>query len=82
MKHFCNLIDLEISRVAAARKVSPDWSQETMTFHSSSCFSIVLGSGKRTSGDFSSEQLLHDPLKYLHVKITNILRVLYKQIIA
>ena len=27
--------------VGAARKVSPDWSQETMTCHSSNCFSIV-----------------------------------------
>ena len=41
----------------AARKVSPDWSQKTMTCHSFDCFSIVWGS----VGDFSSEQLLHDP---------------------
>ena len=40
------------SCVEAARKVSPDWSQKTMTCHSFNCFSI---------GDFSSEQLLHDP---------------------
>ena len=31
--------------VGAARKVSPNWSQETMTCHSSSCFSIVWGKG-------------------------------------
>ena len=31
--------------VGAARKVSPNWSQETMTCHSSNCFSIVLGHG-------------------------------------
>ena len=41
--------------------ISPNWSQETMAFHSSNCFSI-LGSGKRTIGDFSSKQLLHDPV--------------------
>ena len=29
------------SSVEAARKVSPDWSQETMTCHCSNCFSIV-----------------------------------------
>lgn len=46
-----------LSSEGAARKVSPDWSQET-TCHSSNCFSIVLRSGKRTIGDFSPEQLL------------------------
>ena len=47
-----------LSSEGAARKVYPDWSQETTTCHSSNCFSIVLRSGKRTVGDFSSEQLL------------------------
>ena len=42
------------SCVGAARKVSPNWSLKTMTCHSSHCFSIVWGSGKRTIGDFSS----------------------------
>jgi len=41
------------SSVGAARKVSPNWSQETMTCHSSNCFSIVWDQG-RTIGDFSS----------------------------
>ena len=31
--------------VGAARKVSPNWSQETMTCHSFNCFSIVWGQG-------------------------------------
>ena len=31
--------------VGAAYKVSPNWSQETMTCHSSDCFSIVWGQG-------------------------------------
>ena len=31
--------------VGLARKVSPNWSQETMTCHSSNCFSIVWGQG-------------------------------------
>ena len=31
--------------VGAAHKVSPNWSQKTMTCHSSNCFSIVLGHG-------------------------------------
>ena len=31
-----------LSSEGAARKVSPDWSQETTTCHSSNCFSIVL----------------------------------------
>ena len=31
--------------VGAARKVSPNWSQETSTCHSSNCFSIVWGQG-------------------------------------
>ena len=34
------------SSVGAARKVSPNWSQETMTCHSSNCFSIVRGQGQ------------------------------------
>ena len=48
--------------VGAAGKVSPNWSQETMIFHSSNSFSNkhCLGSGECTIGDFSSEQLLHD----------------------
>ena len=33
------------SCVGAARKVSPNWSLETMTCHSSHCFSIVWGQG-------------------------------------
>ena len=33
------------SGVAAVRKVSPNWSQETMTCHSFYCFSIVWGQG-------------------------------------
>ena len=36
--------------VAATRKVSPNWSQELMTCHSSHCFSIVWG--------FSSAELV------------------------
>ena len=31
--------------VGAARKVSPNWSHETMNCHSSNCFSIVWGQG-------------------------------------
>ena len=34
-----------MSIVGAACKVSPNWSQETMTCHSSICFSIVWGQG-------------------------------------
>ena len=34
-----------LSCVEAARKVSPDWSQKTMTRHSFNCFSIVWGHG-------------------------------------
>ena len=33
------------SCVGDARKVSPDWSQKTMTCHSFNCFSIVWGQG-------------------------------------
>ena len=32
-----------LTNVAAARKVSPNWSQQTMTCHSFNCFSIVWG---------------------------------------
>ena len=35
----------DLSSVGAVRKVSPNWSQETMTCHSSNCFSIVWGHG-------------------------------------
>ena len=34
-----------LSCVGAARKVSPDWSQKTMTRHSFNCSSIVWGHG-------------------------------------
>ena len=43
--------------MGSARKVSPYWSQETMTYSSSNCFSFGLWLG--TIGDFSSEQMLH-----------------------
>ena len=38
-------LETEWSSVGAARKVSPNWSQETMACHSFSCFSIVWGQG-------------------------------------
>ena len=50
---------MEPSSVEAARKVSPNWSQETMTCHSSNCFSIVWGQGNAPL--VTSKQLLHDP---------------------
>ena len=54
-----------VEELLVTRKVSPNWSQETMTCHSSNCFSVFFfGSGKRTIATFSSEQLLHDP--FLH----------------
>ena len=37
--------DLVGGSVRAVGKVSPNWSQETMTCHSSNCFSIVRGQG-------------------------------------
>ena len=48
--------------VGAAGKVSPNWSHETMIFHSSNCFSnkYCLGLEKRTINDLSSEQLTID----------------------
>ena len=33
------------SSVGASRKISPNWSQETMTCHSSNCFSIGWDQG-------------------------------------
>ena len=36
---------ISLSCIGAARKVSPDWSQKTMTYHSFNCFSIVWGQG-------------------------------------
>ena len=35
--------------VGAARKVSPNWSKETLACHSSNCFSIVWGQGDAPS---------------------------------
>ena len=35
----------EKGSVGAAHKLSPNWSQETMTCHSSNCFSIAWGQG-------------------------------------
>ena len=34
-----------VGSVGAACKISPDWSQETMTCHSSNCFSIFWDQG-------------------------------------
>ena len=36
---------LDDSCVGAAREVSPDWWQKTMTCHSFNCFSTVRGQG-------------------------------------
>ena len=47
-----------------SRKVSPDWSRKTMTSFFE-LFQYWLGSGLGTIGDFSSEQLLHDPFGML-----------------
>ena len=35
----------QMGSIGAAHKVSPYWSQETMTCHSSNCFSTVWGQG-------------------------------------
>jgi len=44
--HCCDIVSNGCkSSVGAAGKVSPNWSQETMTCHSSNCFSIVWGQG-------------------------------------
>ena len=40
-----NTIVFLICFVGAARKVSPNWSQEIMTCNSFNCFSIVWGQG-------------------------------------
>ena len=45
VKQFRHIQALQISCVGAAGKVSPDWSQKTMTCHSFNCFSIVWGQG-------------------------------------
>ena len=61
---FSNFISkFGLSSVGAARKVSPNCSQEKMTFFQLLQYSLGLGLG--TIGDFSSEQLLHDPLASL-----------------
>ena len=44
-KFFSTVTIVQGSCVGAARKVSPDWSQETMTSHSFNCFSIAWGQG-------------------------------------
>ena len=44
--------------LGAAREMSPHWSQETMTCHSSNCFSIVWGQGNAPLVT-SLAQLLH-----------------------
>ena len=48
-------VDCSFICVGAALAVSPNWSQETMTCHSSNCFSIV------NPPLATSLQLLHDP---------------------
>ena len=50
--------------------MSPDWSQKTiddMPFFK--LFQYCLRLGLDTIGDFSSEQLLHDPLNWLQGKV-------------
>ena len=44
-KIFSTVTIVQGSCVGAPRKVSPDWSQKTVTRHSLSCFSIVWGQG-------------------------------------
>ena len=40
-----NTIVFKICFVGAARKISPNWSQETITCHSFNCFSIIWAQG-------------------------------------
>ena len=45
VEQFPQIQALQINCVGAAGKVSPDWSQKTMTCYSFNCFSIVWGQG-------------------------------------
>ena len=45
MRSITSNLTPQLSCVGAARKVSPDWLQKTMTCHSFNCFSIVWGQG-------------------------------------
>ena len=45
MRSIASNLTPQLSCVGAARKVSPDWLQKTMTCHSFNCFSIVWGQG-------------------------------------
>ena len=42
---YCVVTPSHSSSVGTVRKVSPNWSHETITCYSSNCFSIVLGQG-------------------------------------
>ena len=44
--YYCSGKENRPSCVGAARKVSPDWWQKTMTCHSFNCFSTVWGRGE------------------------------------
>ena len=41
--YYCSGKENRSSCVGAARKVSPDWSQKTITCHSFNCFNTVWG---------------------------------------
>ena len=61
------LLTLEPSRVSsvgAACKVSPNWLQETVTCHSSHCFSIVWGQGNTPLVACLPSSCYVTPLKY------------------
>ena len=52
-----------MSSVGAARKVSPNWSQELMTCHSSHCFSNVWGQENAPSVTLGKEDHTNQHLK-------------------
>ena len=67
--YYCSGKENRSSCVGAARKVSPDWSQKTMTCHSFNCFSTVWGGEEAPLGtSLPRGRSLYRGLRYIEVR--------------
>ena len=67
--NYCVVIPSHSSSVGTVRKFSPNWSQETITCHSSNCFSIVWDQGNAPLVTFLPSYILIHILTCLVLKL-------------
>ena len=69
-----------MSSVGAVRKVSSNWSQETMARHSSNCFSTVCGQGNAALVTYLPSKVFPEPK--LHDKLLFCFDLHYRNLLS